>query len=201
MNCWGCDHCAPLAGENFLDVNELERDIKRLAELSSGSNIAKIGLLGGEPFLHPYINKFAEITRKYFPETIIEIFTNGVLLIKQPDDFWENCRDNKILIQATKYPIKIDWASIINKAKLKGVDFIFYGNTDAAAKTSYHIPFDITGAQDTAVNFLQCFHANNCVELYQGRIYTCTIIPHAKHFAKAFGIKLHECESDSIDIH
>jgi len=81
------------------------------------------------------------------------------------------------------------------------VEFNFYQNTAALVKTSYHIPFDVTGTQNTALNFLQCFHANNCIELYHGRIYTCTIIPHSKHFAKYFDIKLHECEFDSIDIH
>lgn len=163
--------------------------------------IARIVLLGGEPLLHPDIQKFTEIARYYFPETRIEIFTNGILLKNQLDDFWENCRKNKIVIKATKYPLKIDWEIIKNKAKEKEVTFIFAYDTEMLTKTSYHIPFDINGTQDTAINFLHCFHANRCIELYRGRIYTCTIVPHAKHFAKAFGVRLQECEADSIDIH
>ena len=34
LNCWGCDHCAPLAEKNFLDIAEFEKDINRIAELA-----------------------------------------------------------------------------------------------------------------------------------------------------------------------
>ena len=118
LKCWGCDHCAPLADESFLAVDEFEKDMKRLAGLAAPyGGVTRIVLLGGEPLLHPDIKKFTEISRKYFPEARIEIFTNGILLIKQSDDFWENCRNHKIVIKATKYPLKIDWDAIIKKAK------------------------------------------------------------------------------------
>jgi len=202
LNCWGCDHYAPLAEESFLSIDEFERDLNRLAELANkGGGISRIELLGGEPLLHPDIHKFTEITRKYFPQTRIEIFTNGILLVKQPDVFWENCRNNRIVIKVTKYPIKINWDIIRSKTQAMNVKLVFSGDTETVTKTSYHIPFDTNGSQNSRINFLNCYHANDCIELYHGHLYTCTIIPHAKHFSKAFGKKLHECETDSINIY
>ena len=200
LNCWACDHCAPLADKSFLDVNEFEKDLQRLAELFQ-EMVGTIKLMGGEPFLHHDIQNFTKIARKYFPESRIEIVTNGLLLKKQEEAFWINCRDNNIIIVATKYPFNIDWDIMKERAKAEQVLLEFYGSTETVLKTSHHVPFDIAGTQDTTKSFVQCFHANNCRELYHGRLYTCTIIPHAKHFNKAFDQKLLECEADSIDIH
>ena len=33
----------------------------------NNQNVDKIGLLGGEPLIHPRITDFAKIARKYFP--------------------------------------------------------------------------------------------------------------------------------------
>jgi organic radical activating enzyme len=200
LRCRGCDHCAPLAEETFLDVKVFEKDMHRLAELSGG-DVGVIKLMGGEPLLHPDIHNFTKIARRYFQESRIEITTNGILLIKQQDSFWENCHNNNITIVATKYPLKIKWDVIKDKAKSHKVLFEYYGNSEKELKTSYHIPFDINGTRDTAENFVQCFHANNCRELYHGRLYTCTVLPHAKHFVRVFDIKLNECSADSIDIY
>jgi hypothetical protein len=201
LKCWGCDHLSPLAEESFLDVKEFERDMERLAELTAGTGVGQINLMGGEPLLHPEVEEFAKITRKFFPETRVQITTNGLLLKKQPDSFWKTCRENNIIVVATKYPINIDWDFVKNKADSEHVVFEFYNKTGEISKTSYHIPFDVSGSQDTGRNFLKCFHVNYCHELYHGRLYVCTIVPHAKHFNKAFNTNMTECEMDSVDIY
>jgi len=201
LNCWGCDHCAPLAEKFFLDVNDFKKDIARLAQLSGSENVGTIKLMGGEPLLHPDILEFATIARKYFPESRIEITTNGILLLKQKNSFWENCHENNITIVATKYPIEINWDKITDKARSKQVAFEYYGTSETVLKTSNHVPFDLSGTRDTTINFMQCNHANYCRELYHGRLYTCTVIPHVKHFNKAFNKELAECEADSVDIY
>jgi MoaA/NifB/PqqE/SkfB family radical SAM enzyme len=181
-----------------LDSAVFERDMKRLAELSGGS-VGTIKLMGGEPLLHPQKEAFFEIARRYFPQNRIELVTNGILLEKQSIDFWHSCHKNAITIVPTKYPLKIDWESIIGKAKTESVSFNFYSNEEV--KTSYHIPFDIAGTRDTTEMFMHCFHANNCRELLDGRLYTCTVRPHARHFNKAFGKNMVLSDDDSIDIH
>ena len=36
LRCWGCDHFAPLAKGGHLEIEDFEKDIKRLSELSGG---------------------------------------------------------------------------------------------------------------------------------------------------------------------
>ncbi len=200
LNCWGCDHFSPLAKKTFLKISEFEKDIKQLSELF-GNLVGRIKLMGGEPLLHPNKEDFAKLARSYFPCTKIEFTTNAILLMNQDDYFWKTCSENAIEIVATKYPIIIDWEGIINKAKSENVQFYFYGDTEDTLKTNHHFPFDTNGEQDIVDNFMNCFHANHCRELHHGKMYTCTIIPHAKHFNKKFNIHLLEDAKDSIDIH
>ena len=74
LNCSGCNHFSSLAKEEYLQPEQFEKDMKRLAELSKDYFTIKI--LGGEPLLHPNITAFFEISRKYFPSTPIQITTN-----------------------------------------------------------------------------------------------------------------------------
>ena len=200
LRCWGCDHFAPLAKGGYLESKDFEKDIKRLSELSGGQ-LGRLGLMGGEPLLHPGVSGFLSIARKYFPDTVIQLVTNGLLLGKQDDAFWETCRENGIHIVNTFYPVNIDREKIIKKALRHNVRFSYYGNTGYAAKTSYHLPLEIKGGQNSSVNFAYCFHANNCVMLKNGKIFPCTVAPNIEHFNKYFGTEIPLTERDGIDIH
>ena len=86
LNCKYCNHFSPLAPEEYLSLEEYERDLARLAFLFDGE-MQQIKLLGGEPLLHPHIKDFLTLTRQYFPNGIIKILTNGTLLLNMKDDF------------------------------------------------------------------------------------------------------------------
>ena len=202
LNCKGCDHFTPLAKEKFLDIKDFRKDIERLSILTNqGAFIEEFSLLGGEPLLHPDIIHFLEISRNAFPyaENIF-IITNAILLPSMGQDFWEACKKYSITILITKYPIKIDYPKIEEKALNNGVKIIYF-NKEEVIKTSYKIPLDLEGKQDTRKNFLNCHHANHCITLKDGRIYTCTIAPSINHFNEYFNYKLPISENDSIDIH
>ncbi len=101
LKCAGCSHFSPIAPEYYVDIKKFEKDIK---QLSKRLNFASIRLLGGEPLLHPDVNSFAAAARKYFPKSRIAIVTNGILLDKMPEYFWETCRKYNITIDLSKYP-------------------------------------------------------------------------------------------------
>lgn len=200
LRCCGCDHFAPLAEKRFEDITVFENDIKRFAELSD----AKLGILklmGGEPLLHPQLIDFMRISRQYLSETRIEIVTNAILLNLQKEDFWLACNKYNIVIVPTKYPLKTNYKKAEQTATKYGVKLEYYGNTNEVLKTSYHIPLDIEGKQDPANNFINCFHANNCVFLKQGKLYTCTVAPNICHFNNFFDKNIPLSEKDGIDIH
>lgn len=200
LNCKGCDNFSPLSPEVFADIDVVERDCARISGLSNGK-VSEIQLLGGEPLLHPDVVSFMEVVHKYFPDVSIKLVTNGVLLLKQQDDFWEGCRNNNIEIVVTKYPIKLDHDAIEQCAKDKGVSFTYYGSTGSVEKTMQCAPLDLAGKQDPCDSFLRCNSANRCISLDNGKIYTCSLIPYVKYFNAHFNKDLEVTEKDYIDIY
>lgn len=200
LNCRGCDNFSPLSPEVFAEVEVVERDCARISELSGGQ-VDEIQLLGGEPLLHPQVTSFLEIARKYFPTAPVNLVTNGVLLLKQPETFWESCRKNNIEIVVTKYPVKIDHNKIEQHVKAQDVMFSFYGNTRTIPKTMMCAPLDLAGKQDARDSFLRCNSANRCIAMDNGRMYTCSLIPYIKYFNAQFKQNLQVTAQDSIDIY
>ena len=122
LKCQSCDHFAPLAEKEFADINVFENDFARLSELLN-AKVNRIGLMGGEALLHPQLNDFLYVARKYFPKTKLQLVTNGILLLKQTEDFWKTCKKNDIIITITKYPIKLDFDKIRELAKQHDVRY------------------------------------------------------------------------------
>ena len=100
LNCSGCNHFSPLAQKRFADIDKFEKNLLRLNSLI---NITELNLMGGEPLLHPQINDFIKIARKYLPSTKIDIKTNGILLNKMQDSFYESCIKYDINLYITNY--------------------------------------------------------------------------------------------------
>ena len=202
LNCRGCDHFSPIAKEKFLDIESFKKDIERLSYLTEkGYYLEKFSLLGGEPLLHPEICKLLKITRKALPfANNISIITNAILLPSMGQDFWDTCKENSITIFITKYPIKIDYKKIEEIAANNSVKIDYFNNKEVM-KTSYKLPLDPEGKQDARNNFLNCHHANFCIPLKAGRIYTCTVAPSIQHFNEYYNYNLPLTEYDSIDIY
>ena len=118
LNCAGCNHFSPLAEPEFTDPATLDKDFARLASLF-GEKMSHINLLGGEPLLHPSLNECMQIARRHFPKTRITLVTNGLLLTRQKDEFWQTCRENQITIQVTRYPIKLDFDQMLENSSRK----------------------------------------------------------------------------------
>lgn len=200
LNCKGCDNFSPLSPKVLADINVLHRDLERLSTLP-GSNIESIHLLGGEPLLHPQVSQIIELVKKYFPKAEVQLISNGVLLARQSEDFWQACKTHDVKIIVTKYPIKVDHNAMENLAHSHGVKFDFYGSTRSVEKNMRCVPLDIEGRQDIRESFLLCDRANRCISLEQGRLYTCTLIPYVKYFNSQFNRNLEVSEEDSIDIY
>jgi MoaA/NifB/PqqE/SkfB family radical SAM enzyme len=197
LNCVGCEHFSPLAKKRCINIYSYKRDCKRLGKLLGGQ-IENIHLMGGEPLLHPHIIKILDITRKYFVIGVIEIVTNGLLLLKQKDLFWEKCRENDIKISITQYPIGLDYSAIEAKAKLHNVNLGYYFS---GTKTMQKRPFDLEGKQDIEENFQMCHMSNFCIQLRNGKLYTCVEIAYISLFNKYFDKHMEVTDRDYIDIY
>ncbi len=199
LNCKCCSQFSCIAEEEYINVEIMERDFKRLGELFAGQ-CKRIYLIGGEPLLHPNLSMCMSIARTYFPKGEISVFTNGVLLLKQKNEFWQICREKKISIIVTKYPITIDYEDIMKRAQKEQVSFKYF-TTSEDFKFMINLGLDIDGMQDIEYNFFQCNEANNCIKLRDGKLYPCTRPAAIYRFNHYFGFDLQVCEADFIDIY
>lgn len=128
------------------------------------------------------------------------MITNATLLLKQPDRFFASAREAQVIIQATKYPIKLDWEAIKSKCAKEGVQFVFY-NDEKVEKLSFKTQLDKSGKNDPFLSFVHCHRANACTQLHNGRIYPCAVACNIKTFNAAFNQDLQSSSRDFIDLY
>lgn len=200
LGCKGCDHCVPLAKPGFADPKNFDKDFRRLAKLFD--KVLHVGLMGGEPLLHPDLTEFFDISRRHFPNSSIKLFTNGIILGSQNDKFWAKCRENDIEIAITVYPINVNYAEIEQRIMQEKVLFSFRNNSDVCSKTLYKNVFDLEGSQNPDESYNNCFHISNFFTfLDNGKFYPCTIVRNSVNFSKYFNKNLEITTHDSINIH
>lgn len=199
LKCRGCYHFSSLAKEEYLSINEYEKDIEQLAKLFYG-NIEEVFLLGGEPLLHPQITEFFSVTRKFVPRTAIKLLTNGLLLCNMKEDFWASIVQNNIELWVTKYPVNFDYNKAEQIARDRGVK-LHYFNSEPVRTLGYQ-PLTLKGDKDSKKNFVNCYRANECVDLKHGRVYPCIIPAEIKPFNEYFNTHLGENDkADYVNIY
>lgn len=199
LNCKGCDNFSCIAEQSFLDVTQYEKDMERLSYLCDG-DAKRIHLMGGEPLLHPQLAEVAKITRKYFPRAVIAIYTNGLLLKKQSDVFWDTLKNENIEILTTEYPINLDYRELSRLVREKGVVYNSCTGEDSI-KELFKFTLDLKGQQDERDSFLKCHRANACISYKDGKLFTCSVVSNIEHFNKKFKENLKVTPRDYIDIY
>lgn len=194
LNCKGCSHFSNLAAPAFADPEQLDREFERLAHLFE---ITEIYLLGGEPLLHPEVEKFLRSARRHFPRTKLILLTNGILLPKMAPEFWRTMGEERITLMYDDYPIVLKTDLIAERARENGVEVELMEHYDEFFK----LPIDARGSQDPADSFSRCRTVANCPTLRDGRLYPCAYIAYIDLFTERFGVEgLEPSAQDSISI-
>ena len=201
LNCKSCAHFSPIAEPEFIDVEEFRRDFQRMGEIFN-HDCERINILGGEPLLHPELVTMIKIARKNFTSGIIVVFTNGILLPKIGNEFWQACHDNNIGVLISAYPIDIGTDKVKALAKKFGVSIEYEGGKKEHEFDTFIVyPVNLKGDGNAKLNFALCERANDCITLSHGRLFTCVFAPHVHHFSKYFKKSITITEDDSIDIY
>lgn len=201
LNCRSCSNFSNIAEPELVSIESFTSDMKRMGELF-GHVCERIYLIGGEPLLHPEICAMMKIARENFTEGNIFVYTNGILLGKQEDKFWETCRDNNIDILISAYPIKLDMESIRSSAEKFGVSVKWALNQKENERNIFTVEaINLAGTGNVKLNFAMCSRACGCITLKHGRLFTCTFAAHVEHFNKRFGQNVNITEADYIDIY
>lgn len=200
LNCQSCNRFCPIADKYVLPVDAFKKDMERIAYLTD-SDIEHLDLIGGEPMLNPDLIEIMYAARDIFPQAPIVLNTNGTLIPGQPDTFFRALRDTGVRPIITKYPINVDYDEIDKRLEKEGIDYSYTSSSTDTVKTTYHLPLVENSDMDPMQNYLKCWHANECVALCDGRIYTCPIAPYAHYFNKYFQKNLYVGEENSISIY
>ncbi len=164
LNCSGCSHYCPVTPKRNIDVKKFEKDLR---VLSKKFKISRFFLMGGEPLLHPEINKFIALSRKYFPTTEICVLTNGTLLKKKDEMFWETLRQNDVKIGLTKYPATKDYFNELEELVRK--NNVNIGAIHEGMRFAYRL------SKKAKVEDFQYCPTKICTNLRNGRLYVCSI--------------------------
>ncbi len=198
LNCRYCSHFSPIAPEKLLDIVQYEKDLARLSELFEGE-MNYINLLGGEPLLNPEIGKIIAMTRQYFPKGNVKLVTNGLLLKKMPEEFWEQCRSSRAEVSVTIYPLEGAYAGLEDLFKSKGVLHSVYGTRSDNMSRQ---PINFNANCDRQDSFVRCGLANHCIQLKEGKLYTCTRAAYAPFLVEHFGLDASKLSpKDGVDIY
>ena len=188
LNCKGCSHFCPITEKNFISYKKFKKDLK---QLSKKFKIEKFFLMGGEPLLHPEINKFIDISREYLKDTEICLLTNATLLTKKDDTFWYTLKKNNVKLGITKYPINLkNFENLLNYIHQKGVEI-------GALHNGSNFAFRLSTNADSK-DFPLC-PTKHCVNLRHKKLYICPIGCYIDNFNKYF--KTNYPQEKGIDIY
>lgn len=203
LRCKGCDHFACIADPYCVPYETIHRDLERLSEIFHGDYVMKLAVMGGEPLLHPELLRILADVRLYFPHTIIRLSTNGLLLLKQDEEFWRVCRENDVTIVNTRYPINLDYDKMRGKAKEENVKFQYFeGTDDQHVRKICKKVINLKGDKNPVENFANCYISNYGNFLMEGKLYGCPFACQSyRIFNKKFHAGLRMTEKDYLDIY
>ena len=203
LNCKGCNHYAPIADPNFCDTDKVIENLGKLRQKGILRFVDIINLIGGEPLLNPYINDIIEKAGKILKngKTRLRIITNGVLLPKMNESFWNMVLNYNVIISVTRYPINFNYEEVEKLCKRKKVEFEIFGNRDDKdgfslfrLKQTDHIP----DSKELTENYNKCFF--QCLQLADSKLYICPPSAYHKILNKKFNTDFQLSKGDYLNI-
>lgn len=195
LNCKGCLFACNMVGMNTdVPSTDIINDIKRMKELFE--DIPWIRILGGEPLMHPDIIKILEETRKIFPDSEIDLCTNGLLLPKMKDEFFNTLIKNKVSIHVSGYKPTYSLLDQINQClKLHSLNYTIL-------KREVFVKYYTTEPNNKMTQSYENCFASGCRELYRGKLSRCSAAIAFEKFNNQFGTDYKVLKGiDWFDIH
>ncbi|MGZ8219130.1 radical SAM protein [Methylomagnum sp.] len=195
LSCRDCNHISPLAKKGFADPEILYRDFAVLAKVYKP---LLVYLTGGEPLLHPNIDEVIKAVRASGISGRIRVLTNGLLLPRMKEEFWESIDELEISIYPGANISQELLERYKDKAKASNVILEIYNFNE------FRRSFSINGTTDSALveriyRACKAAHVWGCHYLQNGYIYKCPqsiFIPRMLHLPEQEhtrdGIKLRD---------
>jgi len=194
-----CKHCCEmipyLKDKGFVHVDAVINDVKKIAE--SSRFLKFVELIGGEPFLHPEIEKMVIGLLKIKNIGYIKSFTNGTVV--PSDELCEIMKNPRFMLNVSNYEKTAKGKLLENIYKTQeklmkyGIKYCYAENFEWLDFSDFALHND--NEEQLKKVFKNCFLLN-CHRAYNGVLYRC---PH-----QYAGIQLGELQKlpvECIDIH
>lgn len=104
LNCKACFHHTNSGIDKHAEGIEVYSSSLKYIK-KSFRNIHYIRLMGGEPLLAENLDEYLDISRLLFPESHIDIITNGILVRQMSSDLLQSIKRNNVKVAITQYPV------------------------------------------------------------------------------------------------
>lgn len=195
LNCRRCSFFSNIAEEKYADIGSFQMAVDGLKR--KFSNVEFFVLLGGEPLLHPRLAEYIQIVRDSFPKTTLKVTTNGLLITRMSNELVQSMKEHKAILRISQYPPVTRIKQQINDFLLeKGVEYFWTEPISSFDK------FICKGTEDPKVAYEANCSKVKCPEIYDGRLYGCSLIPaiFRNQLFLDFSLSKEEIEQVSFDL-
>ena len=194
LDCAYCSHLSPVSKPVTISLETLEAECHRLARVG----VDEVNLMGGEPLLHPQVCEAIKLTRSILPNIKLIVSTNGLLLPRMSRDFWQCCRENKVVLRITPYPkakngtlnyFKYVWLIRKNRVRMESTGWRFgFRHQLLSEKAEY----------DATSNYLRC--QLHCTQVRDATLWPCAYVAYAFNLNNKFGTNFQTAAGDSLPL-
>jgi organic radical activating enzyme len=193
LSCRGCTHLSPIWSKVFVDPKTLLADLRTLAGFYRAE---KVGLMGGEPLLHPDILAVIGAVRGSGITCRVVIVTNGLLLWKMSDGFWDEVDEVRVSIYPGKRMTPKQLRICQRKAQRYNVS-LKVSNYDRFRESYAELGTTDEGLIERIYNTCLLVHRWNCHTIDNHYFYKC---PQSLFLSKLLGDKFPSPHIDGIQI-
>lgn len=183
LNCAHCAHFCSVVPHNakHKSIEQITSDLTLMSKFKDELRI--LGIMGGEPTLHPHLSRILYIARKLFPNTQISIFTNGTTADKFLQ--WKDAIfENNIIVHVTIYPYKEDpWENFYKiRQIIPWADSWCYPVEHGF--TIYQLSNEVGEATEDQIR--HCYKRWHCNQLKDGKLWICHLAAQLNRLKDAF---------------
>ena len=196
-----CKNCAPNSPfMSHANLPKLESFAESLSFLAALVRCDELRFVGGEPLLNKDICSFMRAAKHSGVFRNIRVITNGLLLHKMEEDFWQLAD----IVRISVYPATIDVFSEAKLEPLRAIAAKFRTRLEVIAYTHFMKATSDTRIEDVSAvqrTFSDCGEAHgwSCHQLYQKRLYRCSRVHTLDRYLDGIGVQ-HENFTDQDGI-
>ena len=180
LNCRGCLFGCNRNGEKeYMSLAGIKRDLMRMAELFE--DIPWIRILGGEPLLHPELAEVVACVRELFPDTEIDVCTNGLLIPRIGGHILQAFKNQHITVHISGYEPTYEILDTIT-ARLDEYRLEY----TVLKREQFYKFYTLEHCHSQVESYANCPSAG-CRELYRGRLCKCSAVLAFERLNQQFG--------------